>query len=128
MGENYQSNYDNSWALVIGINDYKYAPGLEYAQNDAKEIAEILIEKYQFKREKVITLFDEQATKKEILSKFMRFSQSDISKNDRIIFFFAGHGDTLRGNRMDIGCLIPVDGKPEDISTFIRWDELTRGG
>lgn len=126
MEGNYLPKYNNSWALVIGINKYQHVNPLEYAQNDAVAIAEILTEKFGFPNENVIKLFDQEATRQAIMSNYMRFSQNDIQEDDRILVFFAGHGHTLPGNRNNIGCLIPVDGALDDISTFIRWDELTR--
>ena len=56
----------------------------------------------------------------------MKFTGSGCDINDRIIFFFAGHGHTVSSRRGEIGYLVPVDGYPGDISTLIRWDELTR--
>ena len=41
--------------------------------------------------------------------------------------FFAGHGHTVSGIRGETGFLVPYDAKPNDNSTLIRWDELTRG-
>jgi len=34
--------YQESWAVIIGINDYKHMPNLNYAVNDAVDIKEIL--------------------------------------------------------------------------------------
>ena len=126
MKERYQSNYRESWALVIGINEYKHINQLEYARQDAEAIAEILISKFQFSSDKVIKLTDEQATKEAILKNYLQFTKPHIDENDRILIFFAGHGHTITGNRNNVGYLIPVDGKLDDISTYIRWDELTR--
>lgn len=125
MKINYSSKYDNSWALVIGINSYKNVGTLEYARNDAEAIVEILINKFNFPKDNVTCLFDEEATKVEIFSKFMKFYET-TKENDRVLIFFAGHGHTLPGKRENVGYLIPVDGTPDDISTLIRWDELTR--
>lgn len=38
----YQPRYANSWALVIGINDYQIASPLGYARQDAEAFAEAL--------------------------------------------------------------------------------------
>ena len=35
--------YDNSWALIVGINDYENVRGLNYAVEDALAIKNILI-------------------------------------------------------------------------------------
>lgn len=120
----YRPAYGESWALVIGINKYLYVNPLDYARNDAEAISDILINKFGFQCKNVITLYDTDATKNNILKTFMRFSSVD--RDDRLLVFYAGHGHTIRGNRNDIGYLIPVDGQLDDLSSFIRWDELTR--
>jgi hypothetical protein len=60
------------------------------------------------------------------MSSFLKFAQENIKPNDRVLVFFAGHGHTIKGNRGEVGFLIPVDGNINDISTFIRWDDLTK--
>jgi uncharacterized caspase-like protein len=50
----------------------------------------------------------------------------DSDSDARVLIFFAGHGHTVSGNRGEIGFLVPVDGQVSDLSTLIRWDELTR--
>jgi hypothetical protein len=122
----YRHTYTNSWALIIGINKYKHASHLRYACNDAEALATMLIETYQFPEENITVLLDEEATKANIMSKFLQFADDKVQVDDRIIVFYAGHGHTIRGRRGDIGFLVPYDGTSEDYSTFIRWDDLTR--
>ena len=45
--------YHESWAVIIGIDDYAKWPKLRYAVNDANGMKEILLRKYGFKPEKV---------------------------------------------------------------------------
>lgn len=122
----YQPRYAKSWALVIGINDYQLASPLGYARQDAEAFADVLTIQHNFPKESVTVLFDEDATKGNILSKFHRFQREDVSPDDRIAVFFAGHGLTRTGNRGEVGFLLPVDGDPNDPATLIRWDDLTR--
>lgn len=117
--------YHDSWALIIGINSYLKAPHLDYACNDADSIASILANDLHFSPGKIFTLKDNQASKDAILETFDNFRRK-TDKDDRIIFFFAGHGMTTNGLRGPIGYLIPVDGNPENFSSLIRWDDLTR--
>ncbi|TWE08741.1 putative caspase-like protein [Neobacillus bataviensis] len=122
----YRTTYTNSWALVIGINEYKNVNNLSYACNDAVAIAKILKETYQFPEENVTLLLDEDASKANIMSMFLKFANDKVQVDDRIIIFYAGHGHTMMGRRGDIGYLVPHDGSPDDLSTFIRWDDLTK--
>ena len=49
-----------------------------------------------------------------------------VEPNDRIVFFFAGHGYTAQGRRGETGFLFPADGTADNLATLIRWDDLTR--
>ncbi len=49
-----------------------------------------------------------------------------MNPDDRVLVFFAGHGETITGNRGEVGYLVPVDGDCDKLATLIRWDELTR--
>ncbi|MFA6979502.1 MAG: caspase family protein [Ignavibacteriaceae bacterium] len=121
----YQENYNKSWALCIGINKYQHAPQLNYASNDAKEFSKILIQTYGFKEQYVTLLIDEEATRDNIFKQYLSYSNK-VEPDDRIIIFYAGHGHTILGNRGEIGFLVPHDGNPEDLSSLLRWDDLTR--
>ncbi len=121
----YRPEYDSSHALVVGINTYAHVSPLSCAVNDATGVANILKSKYGFPESHVTLLSDGQATKANILRAFLKFADGGTGPDDRILFFFAGHGHTV-GGRRETGFLIPQDGKLDDLSTFIRWDEFTR--
>lgn len=123
--EIYTPLYLNSHALVIGINKYQHAPPLGYAINDAEAIAKLLIDQFGFKTDNIILLEDADATKALITDSFLSYA-AKVDVNDRIIFFFAGHGHTVLGRRGEVGFLVPYDGNTHNLSTLIRWDELTR--
>ena len=102
--------YPRRHALCIGINDYKSPDidDLQYSENDAKELSSILKEEYGF--DDIVLLLGKDATKdkiKEEIGKFM--SQRRIGKDDCVVIFFSGHGQTVdTGTRKD-GYLIPQD-------------------
>jgi hypothetical protein len=121
-----KTHYSNSWALVIGINQYKTASPLFYAVNDAEEVRNALINDLGFPEGNVTCLTDDVATKENILRAFMRFISDQVDSDDRIFVFFAGHGFTYTGIHGEVGFLVPFDADMRDFSTFIRWDELTR--
>lgn len=121
----YKSKYGQSWALVIGINKYEKTSQLEFAVNDAKAIAQLFIDKFHFPKNNVSLLVDKEASRELIFSKFLNYSK-ECEPDDRILVFFAGHGHTITGKRGDVGYLVPVDGSPDELSSLIRWDDLTR--
>jgi len=122
----YSTKYSNSWALIIGIDKYKNASPLNYACSDAKAIADLLHQKFDFPKKNITLLLDNKASKRSLEKAFLRFSNDDILSDDRILFFFAGHGHTYTGRRGEIGYLIPFDGNTNDLSTLIRWDKIVK--
>lgn len=118
--------YQNSWALIIGINRYQYERPLSYACNDADAVAAALIKDLDFPRDNVTILKDNAATRQAIFDAYLSFADKASDRNDRVLVFFAGHGMTRPGQHDPIGYLFPVDGDPKRLSSLIRWDDLTR--
>ena len=122
------SFYDNSFAVIIGINEYTKSQPLQYAVNDAIAIKELLIEKFGFKDENVRLLIDAEATYSSIRNEL--YSVAKLAKtNDRILIYFSGHGQTVTAveSDMQIGYLIPVNGDiNEPTLTGIPMDDIFR--
>ena len=55
--------YDNSWALIIGINKYENVQKLDFAADDAIAMRDILIKSFNFPEDNVTILLNEEATK-----------------------------------------------------------------
>lgn len=121
----YKPTYENSWALIIGINRYdKFSP-LGYACNDANAVADILSKRFNFPQPNIKLLIDKDATRSEIIKTYLGF-KNVVEPDDRILVFFAGHGHTVTGSRGEVGFLIPADGDPRSLDTLLRWDDLTK--
>lgn len=117
--------YTQSRALLIGINEYQNAAPLSYAVSDALGVKQCLIESLGFSEEHITVLQDHEATRENILREYMKLTSLQVETDERIIVFFAGHGATKDGITGEVGFLVPVDATPDDLSTMIRWSELT---
>lgn len=122
-GPRYNPKYENSWALIVGVNAYKHASPLGYACNDATAFADQMVKRFGFPSDNVTILLDGDATLRKIRSAMARLI-STTCEDDRVVVFFAGHGHTLPGHRRETGYLVPVGGRSEDISTLLPWDEF----
>jgi len=101
----------NAWALVIGIDGYAKWPKLQYAVRDAKAVSQALVERFGFAPERVVSLYNEQATRQGILEAIHgKLAHGAVQKNDRVFVFFAGHGATrtLSSGR-ELGYVVPAD-------------------
>ena len=120
--------YDNSWALVVGINKYENVRPLNNAIEDAIAVKNMLINDFGFLRSNVNVLLNNEATQNNIKKQLDALVRS-AKENDRVVFYFAGHGMTetsgLEG--IDMGFLLPVEGNKENLYlTTIPMDELKR--
>jgi hypothetical protein len=107
------SFYNKSWAIVIGIDKYDICPPLEYAVSDAKAVAKTL---RAIGFDEVIEILDKEATREHILTVLGSELPKKVGPEDRVLIFFAGHGQTESlPDGKEQGYIIPVDG---DISNY----------
>ena len=106
----------NQWLFVIGIDTYINWPRLNTAVSDAKSVRDVLLSRYYFDKDHLIELYDEQATRRNILSR-LRFLAKKARKDDSLVIFYAGHGhlDSIT----KAGSWIPVGSGVEDTSAWI---------
>ena len=119
--------YDQSWALLIGIDKYQNVRTLDYAVKDAQDIQSMLIDKFNFQQDNIVLLKNEEATKTSILQEFSNITKK-AGANDRVLIFFAGHGKTKDlPDGGEMGFLMPVNGDETDLYiSAIDMDELRK--
>jgi hypothetical protein len=103
-------------ALIIGIDKYKHVPPLATAVKDAVAVRDVLIGRYGFRRDRIMELLNEQATRTSIEDALFKLGQ-EAGAEDSVLIYYAGHGQTdtekLRG------WWVPVEGKEKSPGTFI---------
>ena len=102
--------YDNSYALVIGNDDYQAGwPKLSKAISDAQEIAGELGKRgFQVTFKKDLDCAGMQKALKEF------FALKGADPSARLFLWYAGHGHTLK----DEGFLVPIDAPPPTSPQF----------
>ena len=109
-------------AFIVGIDHYEKVSQLSTAVNDAKKIAEVLQEKHSFQVHP--PLLD---AKHSSLHTLLYQTMPDMVKSDdRVVFYFAGHGIAIDGDDGPAGYLAPADADPADLKTFIAMKDLRK--
>jgi uncharacterized caspase-like protein len=86
-------------------------------------VGQLLVQKFGFAPERVITLKNAQATRAGILGAFHDLlergkSAGGLQPNDRVFMFFAGHGATRKlSSGRDLGYIVPSDADPDNLAT-----------
>jgi len=95
-----------TYALVVGISKYKNIISLRYADDDAKLFAKCLIDQQICKKENISLLIDSAATTSSFY-KELSIIKNKIKLNDKLIIYFAGHGDVE--TEIESGFLLPYN-------------------
>ena len=106
----------NNWAIVVGINTYKFLPNasLKFAGQDALAMRQFLCEEAGFAAHQVLLCGDGAEVSREATRAVLRqilLNELHRAQNaDNLWFFFSGHG--LSDQR---DYLMPIDGNPHDL-------------
>jgi len=91
-----KKGFSRNLAFIIGINNYTNGISpLKTAVNDAKKLVETLREKHGYQ---VWVCLDEFATLNNLNQLLEKTLPEQITENDRLLFYFAGHGVALNGD------------------------------
>lgn len=113
------------YVLAIGVNKYKNpALNLNYAEPDAQGIVNFFRQKGGlFKKVNVIEIYDEQATKENIISKLNQLQATH--PQDAVLIYLAGHGENISDKWYFIPHELTYPEREDDVKTKgISSDEL----
>jgi len=97
------------WALIIGIDNYHHGLPLQTAVRDAMEVRDDLAQRHGVRPERLIELFNEQATLLNIAYALFRLN-SEAKSDDIVLIYFAGHAQYDKDGRLQ--WWLPVEGMP----------------
>jgi hypothetical protein len=108
------------YALIIGVNKYHGTwPPLQNAVNDAKAIEAMLKAKYKFDDFK--TMYDEQATRVNIIEAFDVLARN-AKPEDNVFIYYSGHGEYKQ--ELNKGFWVPVDAATNSVANYISNSDL----
>ncbi len=107
-------------AFIVGIDAYEKVSPLKTAVSDARRLAQVLAEKQHFDVHP--PLLDARG---DALRTLLRETMATVVEaDDRVLFYFAGHGIAADGDDGPAGYLVPADADPTDLKTLIPMAEL----
>jgi hypothetical protein len=117
-----------NWAVLIGIEKYKNFPDLSYGVKDAKALADVLESDFGFPERNIITLFNKDATRQNIMATLGQFFEEPkkITDQDQVLVFFSMDDyERAYGGDRKLCYLVPYDGDVKNIQgTLISINEL----
>ncbi|MEO8360537.1 MAG: caspase family protein [Vicinamibacteria bacterium] len=112
--------FTKSHAFIVGIDSYLKVSPLKTAVNDARQLGQVLADKHRFTVHPPLL----DATGADLHALLRETMKNAVGKDDRVVFYFAGHGIAADGDDGPTGYLVPADADPADLKTFVPMTEL----
>lgn len=121
LGETIKAlEFGRYYALIIGIDQYNGIwPPLHNAVNDAKAVEKTLRDNYKI--DQFITLYNEEATRANIISNFELLVEN-VTPEDNLLIFYSGHGEFKEA--LNKGYWVPVDAVSSSTSKYISNSDI----
>jgi hypothetical protein len=101
--------YERLRAIIVGVSDYANDknPDLDFADDDAEYFSQMLREQTEWPvaPEDIVLLTNQDATYGRFIAELDNLTES-VSRGDRVIIFFAGHGDVEFASDIPTGYLL----------------------
>jgi hypothetical protein len=96
-------------ALLVGVGDYPAGvPKLPGIDKDIRMFRDSLVA-IGFRPDTIHTLMDGKSTDAAIRQEVQNWLTKGVGPNDRVVFFFSGHGSTMNDGGRAVGVLVPYD-------------------
>ena len=97
----------NTYAIIIGISQYKLVPSLQYAHKDAQAFEDFLLSDAggRVPKANIETFLNENANRNNVADAISIIARK-AKPGDRVYFFFAGHGDMEDLTQIENGLLL----------------------
>jgi len=103
-----------AYAIVIGVEKYRQKlPKADFADNDARIMAEYLTKVMGYPEENIVTLINDRAAKSDLEKYFEKWLSNNVEKESTVFVYYSGHG-APNPNTGD-AYLVPYDGDPSFI-------------
>jgi tetratricopeptide (TPR) repeat protein len=119
----------DKWALVIGISKFANPQyNLKYAAKDAQDFYNYLVTEGNFKKDHVLLLLNENATRRNIMAAFGdKFLPAVCVDGDLVTIYISTHGTPASKDRGKRNYIIAYDTEAESLyETGVDMDELYR--
>lgn len=103
---------DNAYAIVVGVEDYRDLPKVDYATRDAEMVKKYLIKAMGFREQNVVLLLGDRVTRSQLSARFENWLPKQVrDSNDAEVFvYYGGHGAPDPSTSQ--AYLVPYDGDP----------------
>lgn len=108
---------DHAYAVIVGIEDYRDLPKVDYAKRDAEMVQKYLVKALGYREQNIITLLNGRVTRSQLEARFEKWLPKQVSesRDAEVFVYYGGHGAPDPNTNQAF--LVPYDGDPAFLET-----------
>jgi hypothetical protein len=108
---------DHAYAVVIGVEDYRDLPKVDYAKRDAELIRKYLVHSLGYRENNIVLLLNDRVTRSQMEARLEKWLPKQVGENKdaEIFVYYGGHGAPDPSSNQAF--LVPYDGDPSYLET-----------
>ena len=108
---------DHAYAVIVGVEDYRDLPKVEYAKRDAEMVRRYLVKALGYREQNIVTILNDRVTKSQLEARLEKWLPKQIaeSRDAEVFVYYGGHGAPDPNTNQAF--LVPYDGDPAFLET-----------
>jgi hypothetical protein len=108
---------DHAYAVVIGVEDYRDLPKVDYAKRDAELVKKYLVHSLGYREHNIVLMLNDRVTKSDIEARIERWLSKQVgdNKDAEVFVYYGGHGAPDPNTNQAF--LVPYNGDPAYLET-----------
>lgn len=108
---------EHAYAIIIGVEEYRDLPNVDYAKRDAEMVKQYLIKALGYREQNIVALLNDRATRSQIEARLEQWLPKQTTGNSdaEVFVYYGGHGAPDPNTSQAF--LVPYDGDPAFLET-----------
>ncbi len=108
---------DHAYAVVVGVEDYRDLPKVDYARRDAEMVKAYLTKSLGYREQNVVMLLNDRVTKADLEARFEKWLPKQVGENKdaEVFVYYGGHGAPDPNTNQAF--MVPYNGDPAYLET-----------
>jgi len=108
---------DHAYAVIVGVEDYRDLPKVDYAKRDAEMVRAYLTKSLGYREQNIVMLLNDRVTKSDLEARFEKWLPKQVgdNKDAEVFVYYGGHG--APDPTTNQAFLVPYNGDPAYLET-----------
>lgn len=108
---------DHAYAVIVGVEDYRDLPRVDYAKRDAEMVKAYLTKSLGYRDQNIVMLLNNRVTRADLEARFEKWLPKQVGENKEaeVFVYYGGHGAPDPNTNQAF--LVPYNGDPGYLET-----------